>query len=270
MLRNEDPFQALRLRSLYVLGHFMSANDGARLAVELAAHPWLRKLELVSTPFLALGTLAALVDAALALRLTRLALDECPLRPESAVALSRLLHDGDALRELSLSGGRLLDAHAAALLADALRSNRTLTALALNGVDLWRHIDATSVLFGALVGHASLTSIFLQGNFDGVAAAAAGTLLGALMTADSRLRVLDISRLNDLGDAGLGPLVDALPRNTHLRELRCSFNAMSAEFARNRLMPALAANTSPQKLDSGNDEADAFIKTRTAAAAARA
>ena len=45
---------------------------------------------------------------------------------------------------------------------------------------------------------------------------------------------------------------------------------MSDEFARNRLMPALAANTSLQMLDSGNAEADAFIAARTAAAAAAA
>ena len=64
--------------------------------------------------------------------------------------------------------------------------------------------------------------------------------------------------------------MDALPRNTHLRELVCRGNGMRAAFARKRLMPALAANTSLQKLVSGHAEADAFIAARTAAAAAAA
>ena len=71
-----------------------------------------------------------------------------------------------------------------------------------------------------------------------------------------------------LGDDGLGPLVDALPHNTHLRELGCMDYDMSAAFARDRLMPALAANTSLQILQSGNSDADALVAARTATAAA--
>jgi hypothetical protein len=44
-------------------------------------------------------------------------------------------------------------------------------------------------------------------------------------------------------DACLGPLVDALARNTHLRELRMHGNHMSAAFARAQLLPAVRANT---------------------------
>ena len=73
-----------------------------------------------------------------------------------------------------------------------------------------------------------------------------------------------------MSDAGLGALVDALPRNTHLRELDCGRNIMSAVFKREWLLPALAANTSLQKLVSDDAEADAFIAARAAAAAAAA
>ena len=69
---------------------------------------------------------------------------------------------------------------------------------------------------------------------------------------------------------GLGPLVDALPLNTHLQKLIISENNTSAAFARNRLMPALAANTSLQILHSGDSDADALVAARTAATAAAA
>ena len=102
-------------------------------------------------------------------------------------------------------------------------------------------------------------------------AAAAGALVSALVAADTpQLRVLDIS-FNELGDAGLGPLVAALPQNTRLQELFCinSTSVISAAFARDRLMPALVANTSLLKLDSDSGTANDFITERTTAAAAR-
>ena len=111
---------------------------------------------------------------------------------------------------MSLWGGavQLLDAQAAAHFADALRSNSTLTTLQLYRVDIWRDAAAAASLFGALTGHPSLTSIGLWDNDARGIAVAAGTLLGALVAADAPLVVLDVS-CNQLGDAGLGPLVDA-------------------------------------------------------------
>ena len=46
-----------------------------------------------------------------------------------------------------------------------------------------------------------------------------------------------------LGEAGLGPLCDALPLNGHLRELDISHNHAPAGFTRARLLPAVRANT---------------------------
>ena len=51
-----------------------------------------------------------------------------------------------------------------------------------------------------------------------------------------------------LGDAALGPLMEMLPHNTHLRLLDCSNASMSADFARDRFLPAVTANTSLRKL----------------------
>ena len=273
LLCNSPPFEALRLRSLRVGGSSMTVTGVAALAVQLAAHLSLRELVLVLVPLRTCAALDALVDAALALRLTKLVLSSCDVGPASAVALPRLLR-GEALGELTLYGDGygptvLLDAPAAALLADALRSNRTLTSLTLCGVRLWGDVNAAAALFDALVGHASLTSIGLSRN-DARSATAAGALLSALVVADTpQLRVLDVSA-NLLGDAGLGSVMNALQRNTHLRKLNFSHNGMSYMFVRDRLMPALAANTSLRKLTSDCKEADAFIAARTAAMAAAA
>ena len=221
MLRNEAPFWGLRLGWLQVTGGGdMLATDVASLASALAAHPSLRELGLRYIPLSTFAALDEVVDAAVALRLTKLELFGCSVGAASAVALPRLLHDGDALLEFSLSGGQVLDAHAAQLLAGALRSNRTLTSLTLYSVELWRNMDAATTLFGALIGHASLTSIKLQHNDARHVAAAAGALLSALVLAESPLCVLDISA-NLLGDDGLLPLLSALPRSTHLEELWC-------------------------------------------------
>ena len=241
------------------------------MATDLAAHPSLRELSLMDADLdKPPAALDALVDAALALRLRKLELSECRVCPASAVALPRLLR-GDALRELHVYGNwwaPVLDAHVAPLLADALRSNRTLTSLSLVYVHLWRNADAAAVLLGALIGHPSLTHLNVSQNNISRALGAVGTLFGALVAAESPLRVLDVS--SQYGDQLLGPLVDALPLNTHLRELRCKNNGMRAEFTRDRLMAALAANTSLQTLRSGCAEADAFIAARTAAMAAAA
>jgi hypothetical protein len=74
--------------------------------------------------------------------------------------------------------------------------------------------------------------------------ARAGAVLGALVAAHApALKVLAVPRCA-LGDEGLGPLVDALAANTHLRELDCSNNGISETFVLNRLQPALLDGTS--------------------------
>ena len=268
MLRNEEPFQALRLRRLQLFTRLVAPDPIAAWAAELAAHASLRELSLWSARN---ADLDAVVDAALTLRLRKLELMGCNVRPAHAVSLSRLLRCG-ALCELTVRNAAfaMLDAGAAALLADALRSNRTLTSLSLRSVRLWHDVDAARALFDALVGHASLTSIDLSQNGDLDAEGAVGTLLGALVAANSPLRVLDISNHQYTDDQLPGPLVDALQRNTHLYELRCSANTWNDAFVRDQLMPALAANTSLWVLHSGCAEADEFIAERTAAMAAAA
>jgi hypothetical protein len=47
---------------------------------------------------------------------------------------------------------------------------------------------------------------------------------------------------SDLKHTGLGPVVDALPVNTHLRLLVYGGNSIAEAFERERLLPAVRAN----------------------------
>jgi Ran GTPase-activating protein (RanGAP) involved in mRNA processing and transport len=84
------------------------------------------------------------------------------------------------------------------------------------------------------------------------ATTAVGAALGELIAANApALRDLRVSSCL-LGDAGLAPLVAALPHNTHLVKLRCEDNDMSDAFARDHFLPAIRANTSLRVLQASD------------------
>jgi hypothetical protein len=249
MLRNEPPYQPLRLRTLRV--YFVDGTHEAsvrEVAADVAAHASLQRVELQRAPLLTLAALDAVVDAALARQLVRLSFWGCDLSPASAPALARLL-SSDTLKELTIvQTENLLDGPSATLLCDALRANSTLTSLSIR-MYVWHNADAPAALLGALTGHRSLRKLILPNITVAEAVRpAAGAALGALVAANApALTELDVSN-SALGDAGLRPLFDALPANTHLRVLDISFIYLSAAFARDVLLPAVRADTSLRKL----------------------
>jgi hypothetical protein len=257
LLRNEPPYGPLRLTTLRVSA---AASDEAgllALAAALPAHASLRELELHASfrePLQSDAACGAVLEAALAARLTSFTLGGCALSPAPVPALVRLL-GGGALSKLTLFGcAELLDEPAAvASLAAALRDNVTLTSLTLVHMGLWRAHVPGAALLEALVRHRNLQSIscFANPPDDDEAAAAAGAALGALLAADApALIYLDV-RFCHLGDAALRPLIDALPRCTHLRDLDILGNDISEAFAAARLLPAVRANTSLRQLEAG-------------------
>ena len=218
--------------------------------------------------------LDSVVTAALAIRLPRLDLFDCHLTPEAVPALCRLLSSTALtvlriihLRSLSL----LLDEASAVLLGEALRANRTLTSLLLD--DVLSNGRDTAVLLLSLVGHASIRTLTCRGEASGdpeivdeYDPVLIGMCLRALIAANApALEELDVSG-NHLGDAGLGPLCDALPRNTHLCTLKIQSNGMSAAFAAQRLLPAVRANESLRLLEADDvaDEAVRLVNARRA------
>jgi hypothetical protein len=183
------------------------------------------------------------VDAVIARHLRSFALSSFSL-PLAAPALCRLLQSG-VLRALSLAGGGLEDLHTAGLLSGALRADRTLTLLRGFGTEFWYEPLLATFVLGALV---ALEELELSDQDASGCPALAGQAIAALVAADApTLRRLDVSGCQ-LGDAGLAPLCDALARNTHLRELDCSGNGMSAAFAQQRLLPAVRGNSALRKL----------------------
>ena len=258
LLRNEPPYGPLRLYTLRLLplahGHDNAGQDEAlvlALAAALPAHASLRSLEFCLTHLESDAACGALVDALLAVRLTLLGLWGCHTTPATASALARLL-SGNMLTELRLHTclGLLDEAPSVARLAAALRANTTLTTLSLADLSLWTRVPLPgAVLLGALTGHPSLKRLTHRRNHVfGPVAAAAGDALGVLVAANAHaLTELDISHCRMLDEA-LGPLCDALPRNTHLRILDVSDNPLSAAFAAERLLPAVRANASLRQL----------------------
>ena len=198
----------------------------------------------------------ALVDAALARRLRALTLEFSP--PPAAAPLARLLAEGSLVafkirrfpqRAVGHDSTPLIDASGAALVADALRVNTTLTQLVLWRANLCLDMDAAGTLLGSLVDHPSLRELSITGeNYYAEHCHMFGAALAALIAADApALHILNCSA-NYLRDDGLTPIVQALPLNHHLRELDMSENSMSEAFARERLLPAARANTSLREL----------------------
>jgi hypothetical protein len=215
------------------------------------------------------------VDAAVALRLASLTLFACNVTPASAPALARLINGG-ALIELRIyNGQQLLDQPAAALIAHVLRANSTLTSLKLHACDFWRDAAGAALLLGSLTEHRSLRTLDLRMNsiWDGEQhAPALGAALRALVAADApalhELRLSHIASF-EAGLVALGPLMDALPLNTHLRTLSLSDNNWTDAFARDRLLPAVRCNASLRLLFAQHTHDNAFVLEAVALVAAR-
>ncbi len=278
LLRNEGVFEALRVRKMHVFTG--NEADVLALASDLAAHTWLKAVYVCGAPLGTLAVLDAVVDAALALRLPSLTLIECDVTPASAPALTRLI----TLTELYVINTyrHLLDQPAAALIAAALRANSTLTSLKLEACGFWRDAAAAALILDALTAHRSVRTLYLGYNVvqpGDQQAPDLGAVLGALVAADApALHELDLSGIarDEAGLLALGPLLDALPLNTHLRTLTLGQVRCTDEFARDRLLPAVRGNTSLQKLsvralyERHNDflqGAEALVAARNAAAA---
>ena len=245
-LLGSDP-GPLRLRALR-LESFPpeELNPLRHLLGDVTVHPSLRELVLASAGEISADALDIVADVAVERRLASLRLSHSRLARGCVATLARIVERG-ALSQLVINScGRrnaLMYAHESAALADALRSNTTLTSLTLRAIGMESQPAAAAVLLDSLHAHASLRVLDMSANSGELG------LRGAIIPALVRLVAANTPALTSLNvsnckllDAGLGPLVDALARNTHLRELRMSDNEMSADFARDRLLPAVRGN----------------------------
>jgi hypothetical protein len=286
LLRNTGAFAVVRVRKLRVSRVMGGEASVLMLASDLLAHTWLKGVHVFGAPLGTLAVLDAVVDAALALQLASLTLSVSLVAPASAPALVRLI-SGGALTELYVFNNnlQLLDQPAAALIANALRANSTLTSLKLQSCLLWDDAASAALLLGALTAHRSLRTLNLNINAirrGNQQAPALGAALSALVAADApalhELHLSFIAYFEAGGLLALGLLLDALPLNTHLRTLNLDHVHWTNDFARDRLLPAVRANTSlrcltaraPDWRHPNNEflrEAEALVAARNAAAA---
>jgi hypothetical protein len=104
------------------------------------------------------------------------------------------------------------------------------------------------VLCAALAGHPRLHTIDLSSNSAyGVYADVAAALCALVAANAPALQQLHVNHAQ-LNDAAMGPLVEALRHNTHLRVLDVTCNDVSESFERDRLLPAVRANSSLRTL----------------------
>jgi hypothetical protein len=273
-LRAEGLLAPLRAHGLRVDANFAADLPALELADAVASHAWLQEVCLFDV-LLMPGVLNTVAAAALARRYSALWFVGCGFTAACAPALARLLGSGSAARDVHVGGygGVLLDAPGATLLAGALRANAALTSLHRGAVDLWDDVAAAVTLLGALAAHPSLRTLSLSHNPAHGAGGRAGAALGALLAANApALTELNVDHCW-LGDAGMAPLFQALPANTHLRTLKCGVNNITEAFAAAVLLPAVRANASLRALDThgldhtppGAREAEDVVFRRAAA-----
>jgi hypothetical protein len=244
--------------------------DVLALAAAMPSHESLQEIVLESITLDTAVKLDAVVQAALTHRLQGVWVSNAGLTRACLPALVRLC-GSSTLMILCLDGGAavLPDAPAAVALGNALRANR-LTSLVLANLDIWRDPAVGTALLGALAGHPSLASLVVSCmRVPAEHQAAAGAALGALVAANAPALHELCAWWSRLGDDAWGPLFDALPGNTHLRRLsRRDHDAhLSEAFARDRLLPAVRANTSLRTLRTGLDwqgavEAEELVQRR--------
>ena len=134
------------------------------------------------------------------------------------------------------------------LLCAALRASMQLERVWFANVTLWRDMVAASALLASLHAHPTLRRFSLfQNAVPPGQAAAAGAAIGALIVTLPYLDMLDIIGCQ-LGDAGLGTIVDALPQVRRLHTLYITGNNMSEAFACERLLPIVHACASLRHL----------------------
>ena len=274
LLRGEGPLSRVRLRE--VSASFTKHNVDGDMAepfgglerVELFAaaladatlQPTLSAVCIALADLQQPGVIDALADAVLARgggkagRMRSLEFQACT--PPAPASLARLL-SGGVLTCLTFRGEApgvstpLFDPAGATLVADALRTNTTLTSLLVNDAGLFCDMVAAQTLLAALVGHRSICSLELIFDDSTAEPVALGAALAAIVAADApALKTLDVCGCG-LGDDGLEPLLDALPANGHLRTLWLAANSMSATFVREHLLPAVRSNTALQQLECG-------------------
>ena len=225
-------------------------NPPSFLALSAEARRCLSLAEMQMYEPLDAGDVEALLDFALNKPLTALSLSGS-VTPAALPLLTRVL-SGKILTTLDMwINGHVLTPSPA--FCDAIAA-APIVRLSYVECGLFVDLDAGLSLLAAVTRHPTLRHLDLFGNHVAPAGnTAVGAALGLLVALDSPLSTLDIWNCK-LENDGLLPFIDALPRNTHIRGLKCAGNDFT-QLAVARLLAAVRANASLIDLYA-NDEGD--------------
>lgn len=206
----------------------------------------------------------AVVDAAIAAGIREILFLGCRLNPPALPALTRLLQSpGFERLKISNNGWTVFEGLALPAFCETLRNSKSLTALELDGVNLWDDLEVLSELFAALEGLPTLQKLKLRRNRTDEAPRIAASrwavderldelqravrkYLARLIVRSNSLRSLKLKD-NLLGEAGMTPIFQALNGSRTLSELSLH-EGISVDFTRNVVLPAVRANTSLRTL----------------------
>ena len=256
LLRCEAPCALLHIFKLWV----HTFNDEQAVLDFAAALPSHRgKIKVLAVANASLENVAAsdaLLRSIAEARVSDVTFHHCNLAPASLPGLTRLLEAGCLVRLAINHYGRALFEAGPELttFCHALRSS-TLQKLVLAEVELWQDLAASGELLAALVNHPTLKELSLP-DFVGATddtRRAAGKQLAPFVTHSSALQKLDLT-WNQIGEAGLAPIFEALHFSSTLKELIVDHEDISHEFARDVILPAVRANTSLRRLNFRYDD----------------
>ena len=142
MLRNEPPFQALRLQKLAMDYRLVDPADVVTFSSDMQRHTSIKELSFCNSWLDTAAAMSAFVDACIALRLRKVQLGRCHFEPAALPELTR------ALRELHVSAEPAMfhEAHESTRLFVAAIRASSLTRLEIEDV---RHCVPPSVLEAA-------------------------------------------------------------------------------------------------------------------------
>ena len=254
LLRCEAPCTLLHIFKLGV-HTFNDEQAVLDLAAALPSHSG--KIKFFTVDYAPLRNVAvadALMRGISEARVSDVTFYSCRIAPASLPGLTRLLQAGclERLDIYNTETALFEEGPNLTAFCHALRSS-SLQALRLRWCQLWRDPAAAGELLASLVGHPTLRELSLCANrVDNtvVARRTAGEQLTSLITHNSALQKLDLDECI-LGDAGLAPIFEALPRFSTLKELHFSYETISREFARDVILPAVRANSSLRTLSFG-------------------
>jgi len=216
---------------------------------QIAAHDTLNSLGLSDATFDA-AVANALADAVVTRRLSKVTLSNCSLPAEVLPAITRLLSTG-SLEELCLCStelGFLENQTALPIFCESLRAV-SLSKLTLCDCSLFISPLSSLSILASFTALSLLTELNLSCNEleSDEARTAAGIHLAQILAVTPALQTLNVNYCL-LHDAGVRPLFAAVARSTTLRSLDCSENEVSAECARDCILPAVQVNTSLRSL----------------------